>query len=133
MGYQTILGCMILHYNAPHNLTSHSNCWQFHKFFGVTRDMWHSWASHRTSFRLLENECNAQLYFLSATVKDRIEFTDHWQVCHEVGLWVIKAIRCEQASPPLYCIGLKIEILYSWICLIWKLTFISTFWALHHF
>ena len=30
---------------------------------------------------------------------NKIEFADHWQVCHEVGLWVIKAIRCEQASP----------------------------------
>ena len=57
MGYHTILGCMILYFNAPHHLTSHSNCWQFYKFFGVTRDsdMWHSWASHRTSFRSLKN------------------------------------------------------------------------------
>ena len=38
--------------------------------------------------------------FFHATIMDKIEFTDHWQVCLYFGLWVIKTIRCEHAFLP---------------------------------
>ena len=48
--------------------------------------------------------------FFNMTVTDKLEFTDHWQVWHWVGLWVIKSIRCQKGFLPLPPRGIWLKI-----------------------